>query len=79
MGCCCRHPRPLNRHWRGCRERKDKLATETHERNKTKCLKGTDVNLGKGRRGEGTDRKRQEDVKEDEKKEREREYENLGD
>ena len=32
------------------RERKDELATETHDRNKTKCLKGTDINLGKGTR-----------------------------
>ena len=62
IGCCCRHPRPLNRQWRGCRERKDKLATETHERNKTKCLKGTDVNLGKGKREKERGRERQKEA-----------------
>lgn len=44
------------------RERKDKLATETHDRNKTKCLKGTDVNLGKGTREKERGRERQKET-----------------
>lgn len=42
------------------RERKYKLATETHDHNKTKCLKGTDINLEREqeRRREGGDRER---------------------